>query len=348
MENFPFVMVFILENSKDTEKGDIMGELIQLLKRGNKSAMLATIINAIIAIIKGIAFTFTGNVAMFAETMHSLGDAANQFFVFFGSALSKKSPTDRFPNGFGRLVNLVLLGAVLIVGIMAFETIKEGYHHVIHPTESSGFIINILVLALSTLLETFVLFKAMKEILHDLDINASGLDIFVQSFANLRKAKPATKLVFMEDMVATSGGLLAIIAVVISHYTNVHWAEGFASMLIGAMMFFVVGKVFLDNAAGVLGQADEEMENKIGTLVMADADVKDIQGVTVIKEGEDLHVELKIEVDPRLTVAAADDIRDRLEVKILAEKGVVDVTIEIDKEDEVMTWKDPANPPSNE
>ena len=301
--------------------------------------MLAAIVNAVIAIIKGIAFTFTGNVAMFAETMHSLGDAANQFFVFIGSALSKKAPTERFPNGFGRLVNLVLLGAVLIVGIMAFETIKEGYHHVIHPTESTGFLINILVLALSTLLETFVLFKAMKEILHDLNIEASGANIFFQSFANLGKAKPATKLVFMEDMVATCGGVLAILAVVISHFANIHWVEGFASILIGVLMLIVVGKVFLDNAAGVLGQADEEMESKIGTLVMADTDVLDIQGVTVIKEGEDLHVELKIEVDPSLTVAAADDIRDRLEEKILAEKGVVDVTIEIDEEDGVMTWK---------
>jgi cation diffusion facilitator family transporter len=319
-----------------------MGELFQLLKRGNKSAMLAAIINAIIAIIKGIAFTFTGNVAMFAETMHSLGDAANQFFVFIGSALSKKAPTERFPNGFGRLVNLVLLGAVLIVGIMAFETIKEGYHHVVHPTESSGFIINILVLALSTLLETFVLFKAMREILHDLNIKASGVNIFLQSFANMGKAKPATKLVFMEDMVATSGGLLAILAVVISHFANIHWAEGLASILIGVLMFIVVGKVFLDNAAGVLGQADEEMESKIGTLVMADMDVKDIQDITVIKEGEDLHVELKIEVDPSLTVAEADDIRDRLEEKILAERSVVDVTIEIDEEDEVLTWKEPA------
>jgi divalent metal cation (Fe/Co/Zn/Cd) transporter len=108
-------------------------------------------------------------------------------------------------NGFGRLVNLVLLGAVLIVGIMAFETIKEGYHHVVHPTQSTGFIINILVLALGTVLETFVLFKAMKEILHDLDIKASGINIFFQSFANLGRAKPATKLVFMEDMVATGG-----------------------------------------------------------------------------------------------------------------------------------------------
>src|SRR4051795_10416054 len=130
-----------------------MSELLKLLRRGNKSAMLAAIINTIISIIKGGAFMYTGNVAMFAETMHSLGDAANQFFVFIGSALSKKAPTEKYPNGFGRLVNLVLLGAVLIVGIMAFETIKEGYHHVLHPTESTGIVINLSVLALAVILE---------------------------------------------------------------------------------------------------------------------------------------------------------------------------------------------------
>jgi cation diffusion facilitator family transporter len=321
-----------------------MKEIILLIKKGNKSAMLAAIVNTIIAIIKGIAYTLTGNVAMFAETMHSLGDAANQFFVFIGSALSKKAPTDRYPNGFGRLVNLVLLGAVLIVGIMASETIKEGFHHVVHPTESEGFILNILVLAAATLLESFVLLKAMKEILHESEVEYKGLNIFALTISNLGKAKPATKLVFMEDLVATIGGLLAILSVLFSHFTPFHQAEGIASMLIGAMMFFVVGKVFLDNAAGVIGQADEEMEEKIGDMVMEDPDVLDIQGITVIKEGEDLHVEIEIEVDPKLTVAAADDIKDRLEEKIMAEKGVVDVIIEFDEEDEVLSWKSEKTP----
>jgi cation diffusion facilitator family transporter len=338
----------ILENIKinaSRRKGDNMGEIFRLLKRGNKSAMLAAIVNTIIAIIKGVAYMFTGNVAMFAETMHSLGDAANQFFVFFGSALSKKAPTEKFPNGFGRLVNLVLLGAVIIVGIMAFETIKEGYHHAVHPTKSGGFIINIIVLGAATLLETFVLYKASKEILHEVGVEASGPSVFAKSFTNLGRAKPATKLVFMEDMVATMGGVLAILAVVIAHFADFHRLEGIASILIGLMMFFVVGRVFLDNAAGVIGQADEEMENKIGTMVMADPDVKDIQEITVIKEGEDLHVELEIEVDPSLTVAEADDIKDRLHEKIIAENGVVDVKIEFDEEDGVMTWQETQTQP---
>src|SRR6478609_7152729 len=151
-----------------------MSELIKLLRKGNKSAMMAAIVNTIISIIKGIAFALTGNVAMFAETMHSLGDAANQFFVYIGSALSKKMPTDRFPNGFGRLVNLVLLGAVLIEGIMSYETVKEGYHHVLHPTESTGILINLSVLVVAVILESYVLFKAMKEVLHETHIEAKG------------------------------------------------------------------------------------------------------------------------------------------------------------------------------
>jgi len=320
-----------------------MREFILLLKKGNKSALLAAIVNTVIAILKGIGFAMTGSVALFAEMMHSAADTANQLFVFTGSALSKKSPTDRFPNGFGRLVNLVLLGAVLIVGIMAYETIVEGIHHIIKPTHPSGFIVSLVILGISVLLESFVLYKAMKEISHELGINTSGFGVVTQAISNFGKAKPATRLVFLEDAVATLGGLLAMIAVIVAHYSPFHEAEGIASVIIGIMMFTVVGKVFLDNAAGVIGEADEEMENKIGEMVMNDPDVKDIQALTVLKEGEDLHVELEIELDPSLTVAEADDIKDRLEEKIMNEKGVTDVIIELDEDDGVQNWAEDKN-----
>jgi cation diffusion facilitator family transporter len=315
-----------------------MGELFQLLKKGNTSAITAAIVNLVISIIKGAAYMFTGNVALFAETLHSLGDSANQFFVFIGSALSKKAPTERFPNGFGRLVNLVLLGAVLIVGIMSYETIKEGYMHILHPSESSYFWVSIGVLGISVILETFVLVKAMKEIMHEVGVEAKGLSFLYKSFTYFGKAKPATRLVFLEDLVATAGGVLAMIAIVISHLTNLHAAEGIASILIGMMMLFVVGKVFLDNAAGALGEADELMEQYIGDLVLLDKDIKDVQKVVVIKEGEDFHVEVCVEINPSLTVADMDDIKDRLKTQILAEKGVVDVMIEFDEDDGLVNW----------
>ncbi|WP_019155323.1 cation diffusion facilitator family transporter [Robertmurraya massiliosenegalensis] len=309
-----------------------------ILRQGNKSSLIAAVVNTIIAAVKGVAYFYTGNVAMFAETMHSLGDAANQFFVFIGSALSKKLPTDRYPNGFGRLVNLVLLGAVIIVGIMSYETIKEGYHHILHPTESKGILINILVLGVAVLLESYVLFKAMKEVLHETNVEAKGMAIISKSFGHLKRAKPATKLVFMEDFVATLGGVIAIIGILLAYFAGFHAAEGIASILIGLMMFFVVGRVFLDNAKGVLGEADDDLEEVIAKYILTQPEIKDIQTLYAVKEGEDFHIEMKLEIDPNLSVGEAGQIKDRIEAKIFEMKGVTDVIIEFDEDDGIRSW----------
>lgn len=325
-----------------------MKEFFGLLKEGNKPSLLAAVVNTIIAILKGAAFFFTGNVAMFAEMMHSIGDAANQFFVFIGSSLSKKAPTPRFPNGFGRVVNLVCLGAVLIVGILSYETIIEGWHHIQHPTESSGMFITLGVLAIAIALEFFVLFKASKEVLHETGVaNAKGLANLTLGFANLNRAKPATKLVFMEDLVATAGGILAFIAVLIAHFTGFLQAEGIASIMIGLMMFYVVGRVFLENARGAIGETDEQMLNHIAYLVSEHDHVKDIQKLEVVKEGEFLHVELIAEVDASISFAQADDIRDHLADLILNQPGVEDVTISFDEDDGVSHWKHVSNRPDS-
>ena len=103
-------------------------------------------------------------------------------------------------------------------------------------------------------------------------------------------------------------------------------------------MFIVVGKVFLDNAAGAIGEADLEMQGVIGNIAMKDPDVRDIQGLAVYKEGEDFHVELSIEIDSKLTVEQVDKIRQRIEKQILTEKGVSDIIIEFDKDDGILNW----------
>lgn len=324
-----------------------MSDILKLLKTGNKPSLLAGFVNLILGIIKGVAFVFTGNVAMFAEMMHSLGDAANQFFVFIGSALSKKAPTPKYPTGFGRVVNLVCLGAVIIVGILAYETILEGWHHIQHPTESTGMWITITVLALGVILEGVVLMKASKEIVMEVGASSNYFNTIPMALKNLKSAKPATKLVFMEDSVATLGGVIAIISVLISHFFGFSAAEGIASMIIGLMMFYVVAAVFLENTRGVIGETDEEMLNHIAHLVSGDPNIRDIKRLEVIKEGEFLHVELIAEVDATLTFAAVDDIRDHLMAILLSQNKVSRVTIAFDEDDGVTDWNHIGERPEN-
>lgn len=319
-----------------------MKEIFSLFKKGSMASLTAAVVNFFIGLLKGGAFFLTGNVAMFAEMMHSFGDSINQFFVFVGSSLSKKAPTKRFPFGYGRLVNLVCLFAIVIVAILSYETVKEGINHVIEPlpreTDNMMILISIGVLAISFILETMVLYKAGKELLQQANQPYDGLKPLTTSYLHMNRAKPATKLVFLEDTVATVGAVIAIIAILIGQYLNIPVAEGIASVIIGLMMFYIVYKVFMENAAGVLGESDPHMEERISSIVLNHDEIRDIRKLIVMKEGDDLHVEVVAEIDKNHSVEQANDIRDEIEEIIMKQNHVADVNMEFEEDDGHRAW----------
>lgn len=321
-----------------------MSRLFNLLKKGSKSSLIAAIVNFILGCLKFGAYVFTGNVAMFAEMMHSFGDAANQLFVWVGSAVSKKEPNEKFPFGYGRLVNIVCLFAVIIVAILAYETILEGIHHIQHPAAAGDhnpthFLINVGVLLIGVVLESTVLYKAGKEVLEEVHKPTTGLHPFTTSYANLAKAKPATKLVFMEDTVATGGGVIALIAIIVSRFTGFTMIEGIVSVIIGLAMFYVVFKVFMENAAGAIGRADEDMEVYASKIILEHPEISDIKRLVVMKEGEDKHIEATVEtLGHQFNLRELSAIKKDLVTKLLQQPHVTDVNIEIMEDDGTDDW----------
>lgn len=329
-----------------------MSRFFNLLKKGSMSSLSAAIVNFILVFLKLFAFIFTGNIAMFAEMMHSFGDAANQLFVFLGSAFSKRSPNEKFPLGYGRLINLVCLIAVIIVGILSYETVKEGFHHIIHPNDTDGpllfFWINISVLVIGIVLEGTVLRKAGKEILEEAGESSKGLlTPFTKSYLNISKAKPATKLVFMEDTVAAGGGIIAVLSIIIARLTGLGMLEGIASVIIGIMMFIIVGIIFVENAQGVLGIADHESEIHASRIILDEKAVSDIKRLAVIKEGEALHIEALLELNKNFTLKELSDIRKRIILKLLDLSHVEDVNIEFIEDDGQQDWRGDTGPSAN-
>lgn len=329
-----------------------MSRFFNLLKKGSMSSLSAAIVNFILGFLKLFAFIFTGNIAMFAEMMHSFGDAANQLFVFLGSAFSKRSPNEKFPLGYGRLINLVCLIAVIIVGILSYETVKEGFHHIIHPNDTDGpllfFWINIGVLVIGIVLEGTVLRKAGKEILEEAGESSKGLlTPFTKSYLNISKAKPATKLVFMEDTVAAGGGIIAVLSIIIARLTGLGMLEGIASVIIGIMMFIIVGIIFVENAQGVLGIADHESEIHASRIILDEKAVSDIKRLAVIKEGETLHIEALLELNKNFTLKELSDIRKRIILKLLDLSHVEDVNIEFIEDDGQQDWRGDTGPSAN-
>jgi cation diffusion facilitator family transporter len=322
------------------ESGPEKENLLTLLNKGNKSSAAAMIGNAFIAAIKAIAAVMSGSGAMFATTMHSLADAINQGFVFVGSILSEKKPTRQFPTGFGRVINIFCMIAVIVVTIMAYETIREGWHLINHPASAgSAFWLNLSVLLLNLVVDGFVLIKVMKEIAKDTQTEAKGLGLITIAFQNVGRAAPPTRLVFYEDMVAVTGALLALIAVLVTSLSDFNAVDGVMTILIGLLMLGVGFRVGYDNMVGLIGvAAPRQVEEKVAIIILSDEDVTDINYIRITQEGRYYHIDAMIELRKGLSLADADDIKFRVKDQLITDPDITDVVLGIIEDNGVKDW----------
>lgn len=321
-----------------------MKNLWQLIKKGNTSSAIASLGNTGLAIIKAIAASVSGSGTMFASAMHSVADAVNQDFVFVGSVLAERKPTKKFPTGFGRVINLVCMVAVIVVTIMAYETIHKGYKLLKHPEEATSFWLNFIVLAIAVLIDGGILMKAMKEILKETRTEAAGLGMFPSAFKNAGKAAPPTRLVFYEDIVATLGALFALIAIVFAHFMDFLILDGIATILIGCLMIGVAFKVGYDNMVGLIGvSAPKDVEEKISRIILADPDVRDINRLRIVQEGRSYHVEAYIELRQGMSLAEASVSKMRVNSLLLQNPDISDVTLGILEDDNIRVWNPSAD-----
>lgn len=313
---------------------------VALLKKGNKSSGIAALSNAVLAVIKGIAAFMSGSGTMFATTLHSVADTTNQAFVFIGSALAEKAPTRRFPTGFGRVVNLFVLIAVIVISIMSYETVLKGWELIQNPKAPESVLLNVLILLAAVGLDGAVLVKAIREIVHESRSNAKGLAMIPAAFKNVKLASPPTRLVFYEDIIATSGAALALLAIVLAKFTGLYFLDGVGTLLIGFMLFGIAIKIGYENTIGLIGvAAPKVIEDRIATTIFSDPSVDDINKMRIIQEGRQYHVEGYIELKKGLSLAVADDIKFRIRDTLLADPDISDVTIGILETDGIDDWK---------
>ncbi|MFZ3589867.1 cation diffusion facilitator family transporter [Bacillus sp. DJP31] len=313
---------------------------IKLLKQGNKSSGIAALGNTFLTIIKAIAAVISGSGTMFATTLHSAADAINQGFVFFGSALAEKAPTKRFPAGFGRVVNLFVLIAVIVISIMAYETLLKGWELIQHPKPATNIILNIFILTIAVLIDGAILLKVMKEIAVETRSNAKGLSaIAANSFKNVNLASPPTRLVFYEDIIATFGALLALLTILISYWTGLYILDGIGTLLIGFLLIGIAIKIGYENTIGLIGvAAPKVVEDRVASIILSDPDIVDIKKMRIIQEGRKYHVESYIELKVGFTLAIADDIKFRVRDLLLSDSDIGDVTLGILESDGIQDW----------
>jgi cation diffusion facilitator family transporter len=189
--------------------------------------------NTLIAISKFIAASITGSSAMLSEGVHSVVDTGNQGLLLLGMRRAKKPADAAHPFGYGAEIFFwAFVVAILIFAVGAGISFYEGVYKLLNPHPIEKAYINYIVLGLAFVFEATAWVIAYKEFR-----KAQGTRRKFRLFTAVRQSKdPATFTVLFEDSAAMLGLVVAAAGVAGADRLGLEWADGVASIVIGAIL----------------------------------------------------------------------------------------------------------------
>ncbi|RFA17020.1 cation transporter [Subtercola boreus] len=223
---------------------------------GTRAIFAALGANIGIAVIKFIAFVFSGSSSMLAESVHSLADSGNQLLLLLGGRKAKKAADSEHPFGYGRERYVyAFVVSIILFSVGGVFSLYEGIEKIgsPHPIETPWLPIAVLVAAM--VLEGFSLRTAMKESNH-----TRGTQSWVQF---VRRAKaPELPVVLLEDFAALVGLALAFVGVLLAIITGNGVFDGIGTVGIGVLLILVALVLGMETKSLLVGEGAGEVDTR--------------------------------------------------------------------------------------
>ena len=256
--------------------------------QSSKTVFLALSVNFFIAIVKTIISVITSSSAMFSEAIHSYVDSANQFILWFGMKQSKKANKKIYPLGRGKEEYYwTLVVAVLIFTIGGLVSLEHGIEALSHPHELKNLYISIIVLTVSIILESYVLYKAVKQLQQTSSEKKSIMKLLKESTDG-----PLIAIV-VEDFAATMGLFIALVGTLLANFTGNPTYDAVSSILIGLLLMF--SGIFLGYEMKhlITGETvNTKTKDKIYNTIEQNDMIKNIESLKIISIGANKYLVL--------------------------------------------------------
>ena len=284
------------------------------MNEGSRKAIIAAFFaNLGIAISKFVGFLLTGSAGLAAEAVHSFADTGNQGLLMLGSKRSARERDEEHPFGHQRERYFwAFVVALVLFSMGGLFAIYEGISKLRHPheTESLGIAIGILLVAI--LLESYSLRTALKEVAH---VKPAGQSYW--QFIRTSKS-PELPTVLLEDVAAETGLFLALIGVLLGHFTHEPRWDAAGSIAIGVLLIIVAFILGGEMKALLMGEtASKEDRLALSKALRQHPQISEVVYMHTEHLGpETLLVATKVIFDPTLSAADVSRIIDEAEASM--------------------------------
>lgn len=225
---------------------------------------------------------------MVAEAVHSVADCGNQGLLLLGLHRSARPPDAEYPLGHGRAIYFwSFIVALMLFSMGGMFSIYEGMHKLSsnrpldHPWIAIG------VLLLSLVAESISLWKCL------LQVNTlRGAQSLWRWFHETRRSE--LLVVLGEDIAATLGLSLALLAVGMAMVTGNPRYDAIGSLAIGVLLLVVAVTVGIEVKALLVGQsADIALQDEIRLFLADREEIAEVLNLITLQNGTDVVVAVK-------------------------------------------------------
>ena len=268
--------------------------------------------NAAIALTKFAAAFFTGSAAMMSEAIHSVVDTGNQLLLLFGLRRSARAPDESHPFGYGlQLYFYTFVVAVMIFGVGAVISFLHGLEKVRNPHPVENAWVNYVVLGLGILFEGAVWIFALRAFNRE----RAGRPWI----GAVRASKdPTVFTVLFEDTAALLGLVAALRGVALSQARDAPVIDGYASILIGAILALTAAFLAYESQSLLTGEsARKEIREGICRIAGEEPGVAGLNQAKTMHFGpNNVFVALSLHFEGALAATEVEGVVTRIERKI--------------------------------
>lgn len=302
-------------NEVGTIKGSYRVQKDERFKKAEFVAKVGIVGNLLLALMKWIIGIYANSRALIADAVNSASDVAGSLVVFVGLKAAKQPPDEEHPYGHGKAESIAAIIVAVLLVLVGFEIGRASFLAFFEPIEAPK------TIAIFAVLLSILVKEGLFRYTYQLGKKLNSDALIVTAYDH------------RTDVYSSLAALIGIGAAIIGDWLQIEWLE-YADPVAGVVVSIMILKM-----AWTLGK--ESIHNTLDH-VLSDEDTvafkEIIQKVPEVKKIDELHarqhghyviIDLKISVDPHMTVEQGHKVGKAVKRKLLEQKNVENVFVHI-------------------